>query len=55
MFWISTMQLDRGNKIKDIDQKFTPTQNTNTDLEEEIFDTKKTSPNSPLLVMIYHL
>ena len=39
----STMQLDRDNRIEELEQKVTSIQNTNVDLEDEISDIKKTT------------
>ena len=38
MALFSTMQLDRDNKIKELDQKVTSVLSTNTALQEEISD-----------------
>ena len=43
MALFSTMQLDRDNKIKELDQKVSSVQSTNTALQEEISDIKETT------------
>ena len=43
MAMFSTIQLDRDNKIKDLDRKVTSVQSTTTALEKEISDIKESS------------
>ena len=43
MAMFSTIQLDRDNKIKDLDKKVTSFQNTTTALEKEISDIKEST------------
>ena len=50
MAMISTIQLDRDNKIKDLDKNVTSFQNTTTALEKEFSDIKETTDHQTSII-----